>query len=92
MSAKEKINHAHGRNTNDYTPTMPGGKEEMTAINARREMLNVLALPRNPGKPQRKNHFAKVVISFTSDVVLYICRLSIVCFLKERKLKKFFYE
>ena len=61
MSAKEKINHAHGRTTNDYTPTMPGGKEEMAAINARREMLNVLAMPRNPGKPERKNHLAKVV-------------------------------
>lgn len=32
----------HGRFTNDYSPTMPGSKQEQAAYNARREMMNQL--------------------------------------------------
>lgn len=34
---------AHGRRTNDYSPTKVGSREYNAAVNARREMLNLFA-------------------------------------------------
>lgn len=40
----------NSRRTSDYSPTKPGSREENQAINARRELIAILASPRNSHK------------------------------------------
>ena len=44
----------HTRATSDYTPTMPGSKDENAAIVARKEMMKVFASRECKPKPSRK--------------------------------------
>lgn len=44
----------HTRATSDYTPTMPGSKDENAAIVARKEMMKVFASREYKPKPTRK--------------------------------------